>query len=205
VDLVEFIRPYTKTSPERIAAWVAALAYIDRENIPGDIVECGVWRGGNIILARKLSPDRVCWLYDTFSGMTQPSAADGLKANELYKHKTQAGIPMSGASLDKVMAAISECGVYDGDKLRFVEGDVCETLSQLECRPAHIALLRLDTDWYDSTAAELEYLYPLLSVGGVLIVDDYGHWPGARQAVDDYFGPDVAKEMIDYTACRIIK
>jgi hypothetical protein len=207
-DLVESIRPYTKTSPERISGWISDLEYIDRENIDGDIVECGVWRAGNIILARKLSPDRVCWLYDTFAGMTEPAQVDckrnGAPALARYHSNIKNGVGWCIATMDDVESGLKEFGVYDESKLRFVEGDVSETLQHPKRRPEKIALLRLDTDWYASTRDELKYLYPLLQPGGVLIVDDYGHWDGARRAVNEYFGK-VKLEIVDYSACRIVK
>lgn len=199
-DIIAQVKPYTLTSDERLAAMALAVERIDRDGIAGDIVECGVWRGGNIILARKLSPNRVCWLFDTFAGMTTPQDVD----------RNRAGNPApadrrNAASLDEVKNGLNETGVYDESKLRFVVGDVCETLHEPANRPQRIALLRLDTDWHASTSAELEILYPLLAPGGVLIVDDYGHWRGARKAVDDYFGEYLNAEQIDYTAIKIVK
>ena len=76
------------------------------------------------------------------------------------------------------------------DKIEFIEGNVRETLTQLKL-PQSIALLRLDTDFYDSTLIELQVLWPRLSIGGVLILDDYGHWDGARKAVDEYIATDI--------------
>lgn len=91
--------------------------------------------------------------------------------------------------------------------LEFVIGPVEETL--ITKVPERIALLRLDTDWYESTRAELEYLYPRLVVGGVLIVDDYGHWKGARKAVDEYFaalGNDAPLlNRLDYTGRMAVR
>lgn len=208
MDLIDYVAPYTKTSAERRAAMIDAVRRIDREGIPGDIVECGVWRGGNIIIARKLSPRRTCWLYDTFSGMTEPTAADvgrnGASALDLYKIKAAAGRPWSAASLPEVRAALSETNTLDDSLLRFIVGDVEETLALPENIPDRIALLRLDTDWYASTRTELQVLWPRVSPGGILIVDDYGHWLGARRAVDDYFG-SFEFTQIDYTGIQMVK
>ncbi len=206
MDNLEWLRPYTKTGPERIAAMAAAVKAV--EGIEGDIVECGVWRGGNIILARKLAPERICWLYDTFAGMPEPDPVDinrsGKPAMQGYETRKAAGIGWCAASLDEVIGYLQETGTYNPHKLRFVEGDVLETLHQYP--PEKIALLRLDTDWYASTKAELEVLYPRLQPGGILIVDDYGHWMGAQRAVKEYFGKDMpAFTWIDYTAIQIVK
>ncbi len=196
--LTLFIAPYTKTSPERIECMISSLREIDARGIEGDIVECGVWRGGNIILARKVSPDRICWLYDTFTGMPEPGPHDGAKAKGKWrKHWCE-------ASIDDVIDCLVQTDVYDPNKLRFCAGDVAETL--LINPPEKIALLRLDTDWYESTKLELEVLYPRLQSGGVLIVDDYGHWQGSRKAVDEYFrGSFFNFEKIDYTAIKWVK
>jgi O-methyltransferase len=207
--LVEWIKPYTKTSPERIRGWIDALQCIDRDNIPGDIVECGVWRGGNIILARLLSPARMCWLYDTFTGMTKPGPKDtkkgGSPALQRYVDYKEAGTTWAAASVEEVRQGFEYNGVLDDKFLNFVEGDVCKTLKFPPVAPERISLLRLDTDWYESTKMELEVLYPRLVPGGVLIVDDYGHWMGSRKAVDEYFGAGINLAMLDYTACKIVK
>lgn len=185
-----------------------ALRRIDENAVPGDVVECGVWRGGNIILARQLSPNRVCWLFDTFTGMTLPDENDTTRAGgtaaSRYAKKMKRGGKWAGVSLDEVRANLDAMGVLDEGKLRFVEGPVETTLRNLYL-PEKIALLRLDTDWHASTKVELEVLYPRLAVGGILIVDDYGHWMGARKAVDDYFGADAVWEEIDYTAVMRVK
>lgn len=198
--------PKSLTSKERLLAMVSALIHIDRERIEGDVVECGVWRGGNIILARKLSPDRACWLYDTFEGMTMPSAEnDGHDLVERYLRNRTSGDPWCSAGIDDVKGIFRVAEVLDETMLRFVAGDVVETLKWSENLPERIALLRLDTDWYASTKAELDVLYPLLVPGGVLIVDDYGHWSGCRKAVDEYFGHDIPFLRIDYTAIALVK
>lgn len=204
------IEPYTKTGPERIAAMAAALKRIDKRPIPGVVVECGVWRGGNIILARKLSPGRVCWLYDTFDGMTEPTEIDisrkGNLALKSYRKKIRRGDKWAAVTVDEVRANLQEMGVLDDAKLRFVVGPVEETLLDEANLPDQIALLRLDTDWYASTKVELEILYPWLVPGGILIVDDYGHWEGSRKAVDEYFGAHgPEKKRIDNSAIRIVK
>jgi hypothetical protein len=88
------------------------------------------------------------------------------------------------ATLDDVRETFRRSGIRD-DAVNFVKGDVEHTLRKR--LPKKISILRLDTDWYESTKLELEILYPRLAKGGVLIIDDYGHWEGARRAVDEYF------------------
>lgn len=194
IALIEAVKPYTMTTPERIHALIHTLEYLHTNRIDGDIVECGVWRGGSMIvaaqtLARLGDTSRTLWLYDTFEGMTAPTEHDvsnkGTKAADKFK-KRQTSTDSSTwcyASLEEVTANVTATG-YPSNKICFVKGKVEDTLPAQA--PAKIALLRLDTDWYESTLHELTTLYPRLGVGGALIIDDYGDWSGARKAVDEY-------------------
>jgi hypothetical protein len=167
-------------------------------------------------MAQELSglgvQDRKIWLYDTFSGMTAPTSADvesgsGVSAADMLE-STAAGDGDNVwcvAGLADVTANIRSTG-YPIENFEFVEGDVAQTLQQTY--PEKISLLRLDTDWYESTRVELEVLYPRLAVGGVCIFDDYGHWQGARKAVDEYFGKLGYRPYmhpIDYSGRVLIK
>jgi O-methyltransferase len=202
--------PFSKATPERVAKMAECCLAVDLANVPGAIVETGVFLGANIIAARKVSPERVCWLYDTFEGMTEPSEwdvrRDGARALDKYRRK-QTGTWMA-ASLDECRAALREAGVYDPAFCKFVVGPVERTLLAQVNLPKEIAVLRLDTDWYESTRVSLEQLWPRLRSGGYLIVDDYGHWLGCRRAVDAYFlGRADAFDtwtQIDYT-CVVIR
>jgi|SRR5262245_5296720 len=198
--LIERIAPLTKSAnaPKRLRAMLDSLLSIDRNGIAGDVVECGIWQGGYLIMARLASPGRICWGYDTFTGMTAPGEFDVTRAGR----KGVAG--KSAVSLERVIDNCKRQGVYDTERLRFIVGPVEETLPQ--CKPKAIALLRLDTDWYSSTKAELEHLWPLLTRGGIMIVDDYGHWLGSRRAVLEFFDNDMPTfKMIDYTALLMVK
>ncbi len=215
--LIASLKPYTMTSSERLWSLVNAVRYIVDEQIPGDFAECGVWRGGSVMamaleLARLDAADRRIWLYDTFSGMTQPTTADveagtGASAEDLMS-TTDVGDGnnvWAHASRADVEANLATTG-YPADKLLYVEGDVAVTLR--ESVPDTIALLRLDTDWYESTRLGLEVLYPRLVVGGVCILDDYGHWQGARTAVDEYFAVQGVRPFmhpIDYSGRLFVK
>lgn len=195
---IETIKPFTMTTSQRIWSLLQAVDYTVNQPIPGDFVECGVWRGGSIMaMTRRLlelgSSDRMIWLYDTFEGMTAPSDEDVEEPSGKSAHKLLRDTPINGADevnvwciahLDEVHANVLSTG-YPESALRFVKGDVDVTLR--ETVPEEIALLRLDTDWYQSTRTSLEVLFPKLAIGGVCILDDYGHWGGARKAVDEYF------------------
>jgi hypothetical protein len=186
------VAAYTMTSPERIAALVEAVRYVSRHAIAGDIVECGVWRGGSMMAVAQtlleLGDLRRLHLFDTFDGMPPPadvdrdrsgaSAADMMATSDKETSSIWARSP-----LEDVRRNLSGTG-YPADRVEFVVGRVEETVPSRA--PETIAILRLDTDWYESTRHELVHLFPRLSVGGVLIIDDYGHWEGARKAVDEY-------------------
>ena len=210
-------REFTMTSPERLWALMQAVSYVVRNDLQGDFVECGVWRGGSAMtIALQLQKlgvtDRDLWLYDTFQGMTPPTDADvdartGTSARKLLSKTTKAAgnNVWCIASLDDVRANVQSTG-YPMDRVHFKEGDVAVTL--LEDRPSTISVLRLDTDWYESTKVELETLFPALVPGGVCIIDDYGHWEGARRAVDEYLAEHKLSPLlnrIDYTGRLFVK
>jgi O-methyltransferase len=186
IEIIRAVGPYTMTSTERIHALIGAVKHIVRNRIPGDMVECGVWKGGSVMamaltLQQLGDHDRSLFLFDTFSGMTPPTDRDvdyqGQQAEKILDDVR------CEASLQEVEAAVLSTG-YPRDQVHFVKGPVEETIPAHA--PASIALLRLDTDWYESTQHELKHLFPRLARGGVVIIDDYGHWRGARQAVDEY-------------------
>lgn len=188
-------RGYTMVSTERLINTVKVCRYVCESGIPGDFVECGVWRGGNGILAQKIferyGEERQVWMFDTFAGMTQPGKLDyNLRTGEVASG-THGRLQLEGEnawSLSRRGEVESNCldmGLDPG-RIRFVVGDVCQTLADPDNVPEAIAVLRLDTDWYESTKMELETLYPQVAKGGVLVIDDYGSWNGSREAVDEY-------------------
>lgn len=194
-----FCQDYTMTSIEDMYALYNAVRYIVRNNVEGDFVECGVWRGGSAMLiamclGMKNVNDRKIFLYDTFSGMTKPGEYDvdllGNKAiNRFQKESTGRNTSSwSNASCAEVKDNICKTN-FPIENVVFVEGEVENTIPGIV--PKQISLLRLDTDWYKSTKHELTHLYPLLSNNGVLILDDHGHWLGARQAALEYFEKNV--------------
>lgn len=206
--VVREVMPFTMTSPERIAALRQAVIHVCRHGIAGAIVECGVWRGGSMMaVARTLleiGASRDLVLFDTFAGMTPPEPIDRdiagtPAARALGREDVATGPTWAVSPLADVAANLRSTG-YPADRMRLVVGDVADTLPREA--PERIAILRLDTDWYASTRHELEHLYPRLAVGGVLIVDDYGHWEGARRAVDEFLertSAPILLNRIDYT------
>lgn len=203
---LEVASRYSKSSKARLA--YTAHACIETIGLPGDFVECGVWKGGNVMMARWTRPDMYCWLYDTFDGMTEPGEHDEQEAHESFNSKCQRGVKWAACDVIEVFGNLLDVRAieHEYDNIRFVAGDVRKTLLDEKNLPDAIAVLRLDTDWYDSTKIELEVLYPRLVSGGILIVDDYGHWAGARKAVDDYLGNKKKHlQPIDYTGVWMVK
>jgi O-methyltransferase len=160
--------------------------------------------------------DRDLHLYDTFEGMNAPSEHDTsafeAPALETWVEAQETGERAWSELFSQELfdeAAVRELLLstgYPAERLHFARGPVEETLPR--AAPGALALLRLDTDWYESTRHELEQLWPRLADGGVLIVDDYGHWEGARRAVDEFFATSAAPVLlsrIDYTGRIAIK
>ena len=216
LNLYERCREFSMTSVERMYSLFQAVNYILDHDIAGDFVECGVWKGGSsmmmaLALQERNVQDRKIYLYDTFEGMSEPTELD----------KTQGGDKASAllqiqriddeksiwcySSLDDVKKNLFSTG-YPQNKIEFIKGKVEDTLSGQ--MPGPLALLRLDTDWYESTKLELELLYPLLNKSGILIIDDFGHWEGAKKAVVEYFAKSNEAPFlnrIDFTGRLMIK
>jgi hypothetical protein len=208
--ILEAVERYTMTSPARVLAVCDAVRYLDRNRVRGAIVECGVWRGGAIMaaaltLAECGDTERELYLYDTFAGMTEPGE-DDVDRRGRDAHGTWVRMGGRGDSSEwcvstaaEVRANVESTG-YPPARIHLVEGRVEDTMPAT--LPGSIALLRLDTDWYESTRHELEHLVPLIEPGGVLQIDDYGHWEGARRAVDEYLdrtGLPLLLARTDYT------
>jgi O-methyltransferase len=211
-EIIREFRPWTMTSAERMYALIQAVQYVSVNAIAGAIVECGVWKGGSMgAVARTLlqlrDVKRDLYLFDTFEGMPEPGVEDvdysGKQASEILQEEV--GMRCSDAPLDQVKEVLYGTG-YPKERIHFVQGRVEETIPA--SAPDTISLLRLDTDWYSSTRHELVHLFPRLSPAGVIIIDDYGHWRGSRQACDEYFIQNripILLNRIDYTGRVALK
>jgi hypothetical protein len=216
-ETIKRVRRNTMTTSPRLAALCDGVDYVVRNDVPGAFVECGVWRGGSMMAAaltllRLGDSSRDLYLFDTFSGMTEPTAEDvsspydGYSLHKRFRRSRMGRTSGWGAVSEEDVREAMESTGYPKHRIHLVKGLVEETLP--ERGPERLSLLRLDTDWYQSTKHELTQLYPRLSRGGVLIVDDYGHYEGARRAVDEYFeesGERVLLNRIDYTGRIAVK
>lgn len=218
VELCEAVKGWTLTGPERIIGLRDAVRYVIRADIPGAFVECGVWRGGSMqVMARTLAElgatDRELYLFDTFEYMPAPTDRDvdawGRPALDDWRRYEAEGESAADPAFwfkpfDEVKSKLYGCG-YPQDRFHFVKGLIENTVP--EQAPESIALLRLDTDWYESTKHELVHLVPRMAPGGVVIIDDYGHFHGARDAVDEYLDSNdlvVLLHRLDYSGRLMI-
>jgi len=205
-EIISICSPFSMISPERMTANIKAVHDAQEKSIPGCIIECGVWRGGSLlsmILAAENYPsiEREFHAYDTFAGMTPPTPADVDCNNQAAKTLIDSDPWVRCIShLDEVQHNISS---HTSIVPQYHVGDIVET----RVVPSPIAVLRLDTDWYESTRFELETFFPHVSPGGYVIIDDYGHWKGCKQAVDEFLAahPDIILHTTDYTGRYFVK
>jgi len=194
--LTKLILPHTLVGAERIHNLYLLARRIDEEQIPGDVVECGVYNGGTAaVLARVATHSRMgrtVWLFDSFQGMPHVTDADGEDAREW--------VGKALGSEQHVKELLRKTGA-NLDRVRIVPGLFQDTFPSIQI--PQIALLNLDADWYESIKLCLERFYDVVVPGGFVSIDDYGHWQGCRQAVDEFFqkrGLTYQLQKVDYTA-----
>jgi O-methyltransferase len=190
------VRPYTLVGPERIRNLHTLALRIESEGIPGDVIECGVCNGGTAaVMARSATHsqiDRTLWLFDSFQGMPETTEVDGAEAKEYVGQVL--------GSAKRVRELLRKAGA-DLQRVKIVEGWFEDTFPTVSI--SQIALLNIDADWYESVRLCLETFYDRVVPGGFVSIDDYGHWPGCRKAVDEFFAARLLKytlQEVDYTA-----
>ena len=207
LETIQLASRFSMQSSERMWALINSTKYVVNNNIPGHFVECGVYKGGSaLIIARTLKSmnvtDRHIYLYDTYEGMTQPRDVDRKQGTETLASEMLAMTPKGNgenvwaySSLEAVSDFVAHLD-YPNDYFHLIKGDVMQTLE--DKLPDNISLLRLDTDWYESTKKELQKLYPLVTCGGVVIIDDYGHWSGSKLAVNQFLEESSLNPLMNY-------
>lgn len=207
----------TMTSIRAQLNFIEIINYININNIKGDIVECGVWKGGNLFLAKKLSKkSKLIYGYDTFNGhikkqfKKEKSLIFNINADIFYKLTKLKNFffkkNWNYANLNEVKKNLKIFNSKKKSNIKLIQGDIKKTFKNKINLPKKIALLRLDTDWYEPTLISLKKLYPLVSKGGVIIIDDYGSWSGCKKAVDFYFKNKKFNFFsIDHSAIFLIK
>lgn len=209
--LVATVRPYTMTSAEAIRHLRDCVRYVSARKIPGAFVECGVWKGGSSMTAaiefKKLGDHRDVFLFDAYDLPIPPpvDADTDHGGNRVFGGATETKPYWAAVTAEDVGGHMKLTG-YPENHVHIVKGLVADVIPGRA--PETISILRLDTDTYESTIHNLRHLYPRLSDGGVLILDDYGSHAGIRQAVSEYFGdPSVAPliQRVDASAGCILK
>ena len=207
VKLINTINDYSITPLIRRWFLIKSIDYINKNRLKGDIVECGIWKGGNLFLSKKINDlyniNRKFYGFDTFSGMPKPGKHEDNKVKKIYNTTDQ--FNWIKVKKNDVIRYANKF-FNDISEFRFIKGKVENTLKNNKNLPKKISLLRLDTDWYDSTKMELNVLYPKVVKGGVLLIDDYGDMKGARKAVDEFFlNKKIFLIRIDESCRMIIK
>lgn len=186
-------RRFTMTNPTRCRTLWDQSCQVLEANIPGSFVECGVWRGGSASIMgtaiRRSQQNHHLHLFDSFEGLPEPTEKDGAIAKEYSGGKASGALQ----SVNQCRAGLGDVQEFllgrlrlDESKVHFHVGWFQHTLPVIAPKLGPIALLRLDGDWYESTRLCLEHLYPLLSHGGMVVLDDYFDWEGCRRAADEY-------------------
>jgi predicted O-methyltransferase YrrM len=196
------VRPYTMSTDRRLRGLYAAVQRVATDKIPGDVVECGTARGGSAALLgmaiREAGYPRTLWVFDTFEGIPPPTSADpDHDIAALYTGDFR-------GEIDQVRDLFKRVGILDHSRL--VKGLFQDTVPRCEVGP--IAVLHLDGDWYESVKVCLDHLYDRVSPGGVIQIDDYGHWEGARKAVHEFLADrrlSVSLRYLDYTGRQFTK
>lgn len=179
IRLFEKVRPYTLLSPVRLGALYKLCKNIDRQGVPGDIVECGTYNGGSAgvlgYASRYSGRSRDLWLFDSFEGLPAPTEEDGAEAQDY-----QGACRGSVESVREILKALE----IPGTRIHIVKGWFQETLPA--ARIEKIALLHVDADWYASVKLCLDEFYDRVEPGGFIVLDDYGYWEGCCKAFDEF-------------------
>ena len=216
-EIIEFIKiskQFSMTDLHAMYVLSQAILKAKTNKLDGDFVECGIWRGGNVLLLKLLNDyyklNKSIFAFDTFDGMTAPSKFDidfqNISAEEQLNKNDKSEDKKNIHCYSELETVKKNISKYTNlNNIKFVKGPVEKTLLDKENLPEKISILRLDTDFYESTKIELDVLYPKLVQGGVLIIDDYGHWKGAQKAVDEFFDKKEWLHIINNSARYLIK
>lgn len=209
VKLLALAYPYTMVGYKRLSNAYELAKKASNDKIGGAFVECGVWKGGcsavMAFVADKEGAGRKMWLFDSFEGLPEPTPEDGKMAKDYASDRATGGlksIDKCVGPLEEVKKIFFEILEIDPKNAVIKKGWFQDTLPESKAEIGPISVLRLDGDWYESTKCCLDNLYDLVTKGGYVIIDDYGHWEGSRKAVDEFFkkkhlNPSLVN--IDYT------
>lgn len=177
----------TMLSYERFSNAFALARAVEIRKIPGAVVECGVWKGGcsaSMLLAiQQAGGKRALWAFDSFQGLPRPTEKDG--AHALRKSDEWGGAGCE-ASEDDFRETLHKIACLKDENIHIRKGWFKDTVPIAKTEIGPISLLRLDGDWYESVLICLEHFYDQVAPGGYIIIDDYGHFEGARIATDEF-------------------
>lgn len=201
------VRNDTMLSIEKLYEIRLACKFLEKNNIKGDQVEIGTWRGGALAMMRlNSSPERKIIGFDTFDGHPQPDSNEfdvrGMSMQARWLQENSAGRKMAYASLQECKSFLGKLSLLHNIEL--IKGDVVKTLEEIEIK--EISFLRIDCDWYRETLYVLEKLWDHISLGGICMFDGYGHISGMKNAVDEFFeNKSIKLTHIDYSGVQVIK
>lgn len=201
-SLYRRIRTRTMCSDARLRGLYRGVRDVIQNEVPGDFVECGSARGGSAALIaltmRQLGASRPLWLFDTFEGLPAPTLDDpDFEIANLFTGTCL-------GTLEEVRNLFEQLKI--GDQVQFTKGLFQDTLPASDV--SQIALLHIDGDWYESVKTCLDNLYDKVAPGGIIQIDDYGDWKGARKATDEFFGRRgirVTLKRLDYSGRFLVK
>ncbi|HLO85227.1 MAG TPA: glycosyltransferase [Nostocaceae cyanobacterium] len=204
LEILSTVRPYTLLSEERLFSIYSLAKQICLEDIPGNFVECGTYKGGAaallaVIIQRYSLRPRLVYACDTFEGMPDPTEFD--KHNGVIANLTDFGVGTLKAPIAENLDAICQ-QLQIKDIVVPVKGLFAQTLPQYKSKIGDIALLHADGDWYESTLDIFNNLYENVVPNGFIQVDDYGHWEGCKKALHDFERQKREQfllQQIDYT------
>ena len=188
-----------------------SLQHIKNKNIPGELVECGIYNGFTIAfidkIAEQIGLNKSIWGYDTFEeGFLKDTVSENDNFNIKKKKFDVTNDKTDYFTKEQVIKNINKHTNFNNERIKLIKGNIIETLEKEENAPNKISFLRMDTDIYQTTKKQLEILYPKLSVGGVLHIDDYGWMSGVKDAVDEYFkDKKIWLHRVDLTCRYLIK
>jgi O-methyltransferase len=186
-NLLNKIQPYTMCTEERLLNLIKLANYVNSQGIEGDFVECGTYKGGTAaLLSKYMNENRHLWIYDSFEGMPSTSDKDGEEAKKWVGECVG-----SVENVKKIMKLVST----PSEKFTIKKGWFNQTFK--ENKPKKISLLHCDADWYDSVALVLDTFYELVTIGGCVILDDFGYWEGCREAFYDFCMKNDEKPLIE--------
>jgi O-methyltransferase len=186
-NLVERVQPYTYLTEGRLRTLSRICRYLNANKIPGDIVECGTYKGGSAaVLSKFMGEHRHLWLYDSFEGMPKTTDKDGLEASKWVGECL--------ASSEEVKSIMMQVGTLP-ERYTIHQGWFHDTFQKPTAQ--QVALLHCDADWYESVTEVLEKFYPLVPEGGCIVLDDFGYWEGCREAFYDFCCSHNVKPLIE--------